>query len=508
MAAKLKRPILIGGLGLAFGAFAWESVMPSALDTDTLFLWGTVLAGSTAWWMGRKKESSPQLTVSPLSETLTQQQIEDAFQATETTIERFREESASSGIAADTIESAITQFQTELSTIRAGLNRRNLRIALVGPERTGKTALAQWFEQEWLSAQEALTIQESEHVWTIHVDDNDAANQSVSWSQGKTDDEVIPSSLIDADLILVIVSGDLTKSQFQQIKALADNLCQVGVVFAQADRYLPNERSQILQKLQQHMAKISAYPISVVEAAIAPAPIKVRTHGDNGEISERQETPDAMVEALGHQLHHMLIEQRDQLRLSTALCQTRSLQNRVQVDLNHIRRDRALPAIEEYQWIAAAAAFANPVPSLDLVATAAITAQMVVDIGAVYKLKFSLDQAKKTSGAIAELMVKLGLVELASQALTPLLKSHALTYAAGGALQALSAAYLTRVAGLSLVRFFEEQSANPAAEAPSLLSMERLKTHIQLVFDQNKRGDFLKSLVQHGAARLTQSTAS
>ena len=32
--------------------------------------------------------------------------------------------------------------------------------------------------------------------------------------------------------------------------------------------------------------------------------------------------------------------------------------------------------MEKYQWIAAAAAFANPVSSLDLLATAAINAQM------------------------------------------------------------------------------------------------------------------------------------
>jgi uncharacterized protein (DUF697 family) len=62
--------------------------------------------------------------------------------------------------------------------------------------------------------------------------------------------------------------------------------------------------------------------------------------------------------------------------------------------LNQVRRDRALPIIEQYQWIAAAAAFANPVPALDLLATAAISAQVVSDLGAIYQQKFSLQQAQ------------------------------------------------------------------------------------------------------------------
>jgi uncharacterized protein (DUF697 family) len=508
MAVKLKRPILIGGLGLAFGAYAWESVAPSVFDTDTLLLWGTVLAGATAWWLGRRKLSSPELTVSPLNDTLTLQQVEQALQSTTATIERFQEAAAVSGLAAEKIDEAIAQFQADLDTLRTNLNRRHLRVAVVGPKATGKTALAQWLNTEWLPNQDALNIGESNAVWTIQVTDAGEGQSSLSWQHAKKKDIAIPSSVIDADLAIVVVTGDLTDSQFQCIKALADHLCQVCVVFAQADRYLPSERSQILHQLRQHMAKIPAYPISVIEAAIAPAPIKVRTHRDDGTVSERHDIPDAIVEALNQHLHRVLIDQRDQLLLSTALCQNHALQKGIQGQLNQLRRDRALPVLDEYQWIAAAAAFANPVPSLDLVATAAITAQMVVDIAAVYGLTFSIDQAKKTAGAIAELMVKLGLVELASQALTPLLKSHVLTYAAGGTLQALSAAYLTHVAGLSLIRYFEEQSANPTSDQPSSLSLDQLKSHIQLVFNQNKRGDFLKALVQKGATRLMPSSAS
>jgi uncharacterized protein len=186
--------------------------------------------------------------------------------------------------------------------------------------------------------------------------------------------------------------------------------------------------------------------------------------------------------------------------MATVWRQAKALKTEVIGEINRVRCDRSLPVIEQYQWIAAAAAFANPVPSLDLVATAAINAQLVLDLGAIYQQQFSIDQAKTTARTMASLIVKLGLVELSSQAIAPLLKSSALTYVAGGMLQGVSAAYLTRVAGLSLVAYFEEQSQT--AKAGSGFQVDRLIQKLKAVFQDNQRIAFLQTLVKQGIERL------
>ncbi|NJR64561.1 MAG: YcjF family protein [Leptolyngbyaceae cyanobacterium CRU_2_3] len=177
----------------------------------------------------------------------------------------------------------------------------------------------------------------------------------------------------------------------------------------------------------------------------------------------------------------------------------------VQTELNQVRRHRALPLIEQYQWIAGAAAFANPVASLDLLATATINAQLVVDLGAIYQQQFSLEQAKTVMGNLAGQMVKLGLVEMASQAIAPLLKSHALTYVAGGTLQGISAAYLTQIAGLSLVEYFEEQSLNPSVG--SNFKIDRWVEKLKAVFAANQRTEVLRSWVKQGMRRLAPESS-
>ena len=157
--------------------------------------------------------------------------------------------------------------------------------------------------------------------------------------------------------------------------------------------------------------------------------------------------------------------------------------------------------MEKYQWIAAAAAFANPVSSLDLLATAAINAQMIVDLSSIYQQRFTLSQGQTIAATIGKLMIKLGLVELSTHAISGLLKSNAITYVAGGATQGISAAYLTRVAGLSLVEYFKEQDIN--LNNHQTIDIEKLSTKIKQVFEQTKRTEILQSFVKQTLPQLS-----
>ena len=98
-------------------------------------------------------------------------------------------------------------------------------------------------------------------------------------------------------------------------------------------------------------------------------------------------------------------------------------------------------------------------------------------------------------------MIKLGLVELSTHAISGLLKSNAITYVAGGATQGISAAYLTRVAGLSLVEYFKEQDIN--LNNHQTIDIEKLSTKIKQVFEQTKRTEILQSFVKQTLPQLS-----
>jgi uncharacterized protein len=121
-------------------------------------------------------------------------------------------------------------------------------------------------------------------------------------------------------------------------------------------------------------------------------------------------------------------------------------------------------------------------------------------LGKIYQQKFSLEQAQTVAGTMGSLMLKLGLVELSTKAISTVLKSNAVTFVAGGVVQGVSAAYLTRVAGLSLIEYFQQQEI--AMDSGTGLNLENLRQTLQKVFQQNQQIGFLQGFVKQGVKRL------
>ena len=125
--------------------------------------------------------------------------------------------------------------------------------------------------------------------------------------------------------------------------------------------------------------------------------------------------------------------------------------------INQERRQDAITIINRYQVFAATTVFANPIPAIDLLAGAAINTQMLVDLAKIYDRSLNFQQAKQLAFTIAQQLLQLGCVEIATSAIASCFKVNAITYAIGGSMQAVTAAYLTHIAGLSFVEYLERQ---------------------------------------------------
>ncbi len=103
---------------------------------------------------------------------------------------------------------------------------------------------------------------------------------------------------------------------------------------------------------------------------------------------------------------------------------------------------------------------------------------------------------------MANLMLKLGLVELSTKTLTTILKSHAATFIAGGAVQGVSAAYLTRIAGLTLLEYLQSQEVAIDANSSNPLNLDSLSKILETVFQQNQQFGFLQSFAKQALGRI------
>ncbi|MBW4592140.1 MAG: DUF697 domain-containing protein [Brasilonema angustatum HA4187-MV1] len=475
MVVKLQRPILVGGLGLSFSLWMLQNLHHSMVQIGEFSLLSLLAVGGGLWLLksNRTQNSSQSLSSVPVDRTT----VEASIAKAQAVVNQLAQET----------ENPLTvgTLREQLTRLTAELDRQEMIAVVTGGKSVGKTTLIEVLKSSWCQNVEtgSFSLVEFQETPPLFVKASENSDVDVLTHANKS------------DVVLFLTNGDLTDSEFQslqQLKAINQNTI---LVFNKQDQYLPDERVSVLQSLKHRMSSI------VVATAASPSLIKVRKHQEDGCVQESLELPTPDIQQLTQQLGEMLTQQPEQLVWATTMRKVLLLKAEAKNLLNEIRRDRAVKSIEQYQWIAAAAAFANPVPALDILATAAINAQMVMDLGGIYQQKFSSEQAQTVAGTMGSLMVKLGLVELSSKAVSTVLKTNAITFVAGGLVQGVSAAYLTRIAGLTLVEYFQQQEV--AIHSGTVLNLDKLRQTLRSVFQQNQQMAILQSFVKQGVKHLT-----
>ena len=467
MAVSIRKPILVGGVSLSMMLWFWNSWQQSLMEVGEFGFWGMLaLGGGWWWWQKRSSKLLPEETViAPLDRAA----MTEAITQVESVLEV---------VAKEVGESAISPLQQQLSQLSIDSEWEQLQLTIMGGQGVGKTSL-----EQLLAARES----------SIKLNFVETALDGTQAAE-----------ILNSDLVLYVVTGDLTDSQWQTLQQLHRSRQRILIIFNQQDRYSSDERIILLHQLRHRVSSIIRAE-DVLKAAAAPQMVKVRQHQADGGVQEWQEQPEPDVEGLYERLDKILSQEQQQLVWANTWRQAMAIKAQAKEILNQDRRARALPLIEKYQWIAAATAFANPVPSLDLLAGAAISTQAAIDLGAIYQQKFSLTQAQTITGILGKQMVQLGIVEISTQTIGNLLKSNAMTYAAGGAIQGVSAAYLMRLAGLSLIEYWQEQEINTTSEQ---INGEGLAGKLKQVFEQTRRVDLLRGFVQQALAHFSSQKSN
>jgi uncharacterized protein len=462
MSLQIQKPILVGGLAVTAGFLGLDMLSHAVASNGNVLMLGTMAIGGGYWLWSKNRSTTVAQPIKIDLSTLTRLSDQVKLIADQLTIEGGNSESLHQSLA-----QALQQA-----------DRQHYRLAVTGAARVGKTSvIAALPATDFISAQ-PLELTETPALFEV-----DGA------------DVQIGQALQQADLVVFVTNGDLTATEFAYLSKLQQ---QVVVVLNKQDQLAPVDRDTVYQNIQRTVAGLTN---QVVAIAAKPAPIKVRAIAASGDVQESIEQPPIEITPLTNSLRMVLAESGAQLVLNTTYWEVDRIKNTGKAQLNGLRRARALPIIEQRQWIAGAAAFANPLPALDLLATAAVNAQTIVDLSAIYQQPFSIELGQSAASAMGGLLLKLGLVEVSTQAIGSILKTNAVTYVAGGLVQGMSAAYLTRIVGLTLMEYFADQDI-VAAQSNPVWNPDRFGTILQQVFQANQRLTVMQEFVQQGIQRF------
>ena len=148
-----------------------------------------------------------------------------------------------------------------------------------------------------------------------------------------------------------------------------------------------------------------------------------------------------------------------------------------QADLERLRRVQWRQLQRRTQWLVAAGVLLTPSLSVDLLVVTVANGLMLREMARLWDCPWSLEQLKAAATQVGQAALGLGVVEWSTQAFCAAFKLHGATWLVGGSLQALSAAYLTRVIGHAMADLLARSVGVSApdleaikAEAPLLVA--------------------------------------
>jgi uncharacterized protein len=295
-----------------------------------------------------------------------------------------------------------------------------------------------------------------------------------------------------ADLLVFVVDHDLTRVDCQTIFELARQGKRLIVALNKKDRFIDEDREAIMAKLRERLSGfISAEDI--VAVAAAPPPIQVRARRPDGTTETVLETDPPDLEALESRVAAVIEREGPHLRAGNLLLRARLREQAERAELSEKRRARAAAILDRHQWLAAVTAFANPVLALGPMAVGAVQLRMLSEMAAVYDVELSAEFVELVGRQMAQTLLKLGVAEAAASVLAGLLKFNPLGFAAGGLIQAVTMAYLTRLTGASFLEYLEQGEAWGDGGMHETLSRQ---------VDESRRSEWLLQFAKIAIRRL------
>ncbi len=301
-----------------------------------------------------------------------------------------------------------------------------------------------------------------------------------------------------ADLLIFVLDHDLTRTEFEPLSALIRQGKRSIVVFNKTDRFNDEDSAAILAKLKERLRGLVP-PDDIVAGAASPLPMTVRIKQPDGSLETRLEAQPPDLAALRGRIAKIVEREGEKLRAGNLLLRAHLLTRKAQDQLSLERDRRAEDVVEKFQWITAGTVFANPFPALELVANGAVQLQMISELAGVYGVQISSSHVRMIGGQMVQMLLKLGLVETATSLVAGIFKSSLVGYAAAGAVQGVSMAYLTHVSGEAFSEYFRQgQTWGDGGMQAALVRQFDLTSRAEFL------QDFAKQAVQKVSARILQ----
>ncbi|MEO1790657.1 MAG: GTP-binding protein [Cyanobacteria bacterium J06629_19] len=281
----------------------------------------------------------------------------------------------------------------QLTALMAKLESTNLRIAVFGLVSRGKSAVinaligekvletgplngvTKWPRSVYWTPQKIDTTEEnttnSKAPLKIELIDTPGLDEI----EGAAREEMAQEIAQQADLILFVVSGDVTQTEYLALQQLYATRKPLLLVFNKVDLYPDADKNTVannLQTLWQQAEENADLPKGarlvddIIMISAEPAPMQIRTEWPDGRTTEDWESPPSQIEPLRAALLSTIEEEGSTLVALNALRQAGIIEENLSKKTVELNQGKANELIWQYAKYKAIAVAFNPVAILDI----------------------------------------------------------------------------------------------------------------------------------------------
>ena len=203
-----------------------------------------------------------------------------------------------------------------------------------------------------------------------------------------------------ADLILFVVAGDITRTEYQALCELRQSRKPLILVFNKIDLYPEQDRETIYRQLQQlgtgstDLQQVLSTD-EIVMVAAEPQPVQVRVEWPDGRVTEEWEPPSPHIEELRQKILKVLNREGRSLLAINALFQARNAEVSIAQKTLEIRQEEAEELIWKYSKYKALAVAINPIAVLDILGGMITDLTLIRALARLYGLPITSYEAAK-----------------------------------------------------------------------------------------------------------------
>lgn len=398
------------------------------------------------------------------------------------------------------------ELRAELSPLQSRFEQkrqdRSLEIVAFGSISSGKSSLLNTLAGREMFATDlrgGTTLRRNEIPWPGMDRVTLVDTPGLGEVEGEERTRVAAAAAAGADLVLLVVDGPLRQSEFVLLEQLSGMEKRIILCLNKIDWYSDADRRSLLGQLREQVSgQIRPEDIVSVRSQTTQR-ARMRVLSDGRSTEETIDVP-ADITPLADRMLKIVNKDGSDLLLANLLLQSRGMVDAARQRVRESLDKRAWQIVGRYMWGAGGVAALSPFPVVDLAAGCAISTKMVVDLARVYRQDIDVDVAVNLLGQLGKSLLAVLGVSVATPAIAAVVASMlksvpGIGTIAGGFLQGIVLALVTRWIGSVFIEYFRNEMQEPRGGLSALARRE---------WDRLTTADELRKLVSAARSHLSE----